>query len=270
VRAHGRIDEAGGLGTDGHACWAFDHPEEFVDASLDYLTDGLRYGQRLAYVGSEPVAEQRERLDPLGDVGRMVDTGALLLFELSDLYRVGEPVDAEMQIAAYSAAADAALADGYTGLRVAAQATGLVAEPETWEAHVRWESAADRALPPRSLSAFCGYRRGALPSQLLTDLAAVHPAANDAAGPVPFHLFGEDGGLALTGEVDLFSSEDLDRVLDYACAGDEPISLDLGELGFIDHYGLETLAAHVSRGSCKIHGAPPIVDRLCDLLELQL
>jgi len=267
---HGCIDAASGLGADGHACWGFDHPDEFVDASLEYLTDGLRHGQRLAYIGSEPVAEQRERLDPLGDVGRMVDTGALLLFELSDLYRIGEPVDAEAQIAAYSAAADAALADGYTGLRVAAQATDLVAEPQTWDAHVRWESAADRVLSPKSLSAFCGYQRSSLPSQLLADLAAIHPAANDVAGSVPFHLFGEDGGLALTGEIDFFSSESFDRALGFACGADGPVSLDLGELGFIDHYGLEALAAHTSRGNCTVHNAPPIVDRLRDLLALQL
>jgi DcmR-like sensory protein len=270
VRAHGCIDEAGGLQADAHICWAFEDRQEFVDASLEYLTDGLRYGQRLAYVGSEPVAEQRERLAPLGDVGGMIDTGTLLLFELSDLYRIGEPVDVEMQVAAYAAATDAALADGYTGLRVAAQATDLVAEPETWDAHVRWESTADRVLSPRSLSAFCGYQREALPPQLMSDLAAVHPAANQAAGPVPFHLFGEDGGLVLTGEVDLFCNDDLDRVLGFACNTRESLSLNLGELGFIDHHALNTLAVHASRGSCTIHNQPPVVDRLCDLLELQL
>jgi anti-anti-sigma regulatory factor len=108
----------------------------------------------------------------------------------------------------------------------------------------------------------------------LADLAAVHPAANGCAGPVPFHLFGENGGLALTGEVDLFSSETLDRALNFACEGNESVSLDLAELDFIDHRGLEILAAHTSRlagaGGCSIHHQPYVVKRLCDLLELQL
>lgn len=262
------------MGADGHACWAFEDPQEFTDVSLEFLTDGLRLGQRLAYVGSEPVAEQRERLDPLGDVGRLIDAGALQLFELSDLYRLGEPVDAKAQVAAYLAATEAALADGYTGLRVAAQVTELVAEPETRDAHVRWESAADRVLSPHSLSALCGYERGALPAQLLADLAAIHPATNACAGSVPFHLFGEGGGLALAGEVDLFSSETLDRAFDFACDGEEPVSLDLGALDFIDHRGLEVLAAHTGRlaaaGGCTIHRQPHVVSRLCDILELQL
>jgi anti-anti-sigma regulatory factor len=274
VRVHGSIDAGSGLGADGHACWAFDDKREFVDAALEFLTDGLRLGQRLAYVGGEPVAEQRERLDPLGGVGGLIDSGALQLFELSDLYRVGEPVDTEAQLAAYLAATEAALADGYSGLRVAAQVTDLVAEPQTRCAHVRWESAADRVLSRRSLSALCGYERAALSPRLLADLAAVHPAANGCAGSAPFHLFGENGGVALTGEVDLFSSETLDRALDFACDGSEPVSLDLGELDFIDHRGLEVLAAHAGRlageGGCAIQHEPYVVSRLCELLELQL
>lgn len=272
MRASGCINSASGLGLNGHACWGFDEQGEFVDAALEFLTDGLRLGQRIAYIGSEPVAEQRERLDPLGGVGQMIDRGDLLLFELSDLYRVGEPVDPGEQLSIYSAATDAALGDGYAGLRVAAQVTDLVAEPGTWDAHVRWESTADRVFSAKRLSALCGYRRSALPPRLMADLAAVHPAANQAAGPAPFHLFGEDGGLALAGEVDLFSSADFDRVLGFAIDPAESISLDLASLDFIDHHGLEVLAAHLRdpAGNCTVHNPPPIVERLCELLELSL
>lgn len=274
MRAHGCIDSGSRLGHDGHACWGFDDPGEFADAAVEFLTDGLRHGQRLAYVGSEPVADQRERLEPLGKVGELIDTGALQLFELGDLYRVGEPVDTEAQLAVYSAATEAALADGYTGLRVAAQVTDLVREEETWDAHVHWESTADRVFSPQGLSALCGYQRDALPPQVLADLAAVHPAANDVAGEVPFHLFGEDGRLVLSGEIDLFSSEALDRVLGLARDGDEPLALDLAALEFIDHHGLEVLAGHVNGlagdGGYEVRNPPPVVDRLCGLLQLEL
>jgi anti-anti-sigma regulatory factor len=274
MRVHGCIHSGSDLGTDGHACWGFDEREDFVDAALEYLSDGLRLGQRLAYIGSEPVAEQRERLDPLGNVGALVDAGMLQLLELDDLYRVGEPVDAEAQLAAHGAATDAALADGYAGLRVAAQVTDLVAEPETWEAHVRWESVADQVFSAKSLSALCGYDRGALPPQLLAELAAVHPAANGAAGAVPFHLFGEDGNLVLSGEVDYFSSELFDRSLGFASGTEGPVSLNLEAFEFIDHHGLEVLAAHTRRlaadGGCTVSNRPPVVERLCELLELEL
>lgn len=274
MRGNGCIDSARGLGVDAHACWAFDRVEEFTDASLEYLTDGLRAGQRLAYVGSEPIDEQRERLAPLGDVAAMIDRGKLLLFELPDLYDVGEPVDEQVQLATYAAATDKALADSYTGLRVAAQVTDLVAEPHTRDAHVRWESVADRFMSIRPLSAFCGYRRADLPEPLLADLVAVHPASNVSAASAPFHLFAEEGELVLSGEVDLFSAEDLDRVLELACQPGDRISLDLGQLDFVDHHGVEVIATHVRRlaaaGECSVRNAPPVVERLCGLLELEL
>ncbi|MGN6255187.1 MAG: MEDS domain-containing protein [Solirubrobacterales bacterium] len=75
MREHGSIGSGGGLGGDGHACWAFDHGSDFAAVAVEFLDDGLRAGQRLAYVGSEAAAEQRERLDPLGDVGSMIDAG---------------------------------------------------------------------------------------------------------------------------------------------------------------------------------------------------
>jgi anti-anti-sigma regulatory factor len=273
VRAHGCIGSGSGLGPDAHACWIFDRAEEFTDAAVEFLDEGLRAGQRLAYVGSEAVDEQRERLEPLGEVGELIDTGALQLFELGDLYRVGEPIDPDAQIAIYAAATDAALADGYSGLRVAAQVTDLVAEPHTRDAHVRWESLADRFGSVRPLSALCGYHRGSLPEPLAFDLAAVHPATNLPPATVPFHLYGEGGELALAGEVDLFSAEDLDRVLELACQPGDEVSLDLAELTIADHHGLEVLAGHTHRlaaGGCTVHGTSPIVERLCELLDLEL
>jgi hypothetical protein len=226
-------------------------------------------------MGNEPVAEQRERLDALSEVGELADSGALLFFNLRDLYPKGRAVDFDAQVALFSAATDASVADGYTGLRVAADVTDLVTDPETREAHLRWESFADRALSVKPLTVLCGYRRDLLPAQLLQDLAAIHPAANADADDVPFHVFGQDGDLALAGEVDLFSSEALDRALGFACGAGETPSLTLEALDFIDHRGLETLARRTpgpegTGECCAIRNEPPVVKRLCDLLELRL
>ena len=274
MRAHGCIHAGSGLGADAHACWGFDRRQEFVEATLEYLSDGLRSGQRIAYVGSEPVAEQRERLGPLGGVGAMIDEGALQLFELEDMYDVGTPLAPYAQLAASSAATDAALADGYTGLRVAAQVTNLVAEPQTWDAHLRWESVADRFMSLRPLSAMCGYQRDLVPEQLLGDLSAVHPASNAPTRAVPFHLFAEDGAMVLSGNVDYLSVKALDRALATACDGSQPVVLDLRELGFIDQNGLAVLARHTRRlageGGCSVRNAPRAVERLCEILGVEL
>src|SRR6476620_9945000 len=217
VRQHGCINSGSGLGPDGHACWGFEQPEEFVDATLEFFTDGLRSNQRLVYLSSEPVAEQRERLAPLGNVGAMVDRGAL---------------------------------------------------------HLRLESRADQMASAVGMSALCGYQRGALPESVLGDLAAIHPTANAVAEAAPFHLFGESGRLVLGGEIDRFSTPALIRALTIAHTAAETTSLDLEALEFIDHHGFEALAAHTRRlaanGGCSVHNRPPIVDRLCGLLEMEL
>lgn len=275
MRVHGCIESAGHLGLDGHACWAFDQRDEFTAAVLEFLAEGLRLGQRIAFMGNESMAEQRERLGALDDVGGLTARGALLFFNLRDLYPQGRPLDFEAQLALFSAATDASVADGYTGLRVAADVTDLVTDPETREAHLRWESFADRALSMKPLTVLCGYRRDLLPAQLLHDLAAIHPAANADADSVPFHVFGQNGDLALAGEVDLFSSEALDRALGFACGPGETPSLTLEALDFIDHHGVEVLARHTPGPAatgecCAVRNEPPAVKRLCDLLELRL
>lgn len=263
-----------GLGTQGHACWGFEQPTEFIDATLDFFSDGLRSNRRLVYLSGEPVAEQRERLDPLGDVGGLIDSGALHLLELKDLYRLGEPVDPNAQVALFTTAAAAAQADGFSGLSLATQSTDMVADPCTWDAHLRLESMADQVASSAGMSALCGYQRDALPAKVLGDLAAIHPTANAIAERAPFHLFGEAGGLVLSGEIDRFSTPSLARALRHAHIPGEPTSLDLEALGFIDHHGFEMLAAHTRRlaanGGCTIRNQPRIVNRLSELLELEL
>lgn len=274
MRVHGCIDSADQLGLDGHACWSFDQKQEFTDVVLEFLTEGLHLGQRIAFMADEPLEAQRERLDALDDVGELTDRGALLFFNLPDLYPKGRAVGVDAQLALFSAATDASVADGYTGLRVAADVTDLVTDPQTREAHLRWESFADRALSTKPLTVLCGYRRDALSPQLLQDLAAIHPASNVDLDSVPFHLFGQDGDLALAGEVDLYSSEALDRALGFACGSGGTPRLNLEALDFIDHRGVEILARHTdgpaADGERAIHNEPPAVNRLCRLLELQL
>jgi ABC-type transporter Mla MlaB component len=150
----------------------------------------------------------------------------------------------------------------------------MVAEPCTWDAHLRLESRADQLATAFGFSALCGYKRDALPNDVLGDLAALHPAANAIAEMAPFHLFGEAGRLVLSGEIDRFSTDALLRALDYAQLPGVTTSLDLAPLRFIDHHGLEALASHARRlsagGGCSIHNPPARVERLCELLEVQL
>src|ERR1700749_2009063 len=124
------------------------------------------------------------------------------------------------------------------------------------------------------MSGMSGYQRDLVPEQLLAELSAVHPASNAPSKTVPFRLFAEDGDRVLSGDVDFLSVKALDRALETACDGTEPVVLDLHGLGFIDPNGLEVLVRHTRRlaaaGGCNVRNAPPAVARLCQILDVAL
>jgi hypothetical protein len=62
------------------------------------------------------------------------------------VYDVSPPIDATTQLAVYSAAVGDAIADGFAGIRVAADITPLVADPARRDAHLIWEQLADRYM----------------------------------------------------------------------------------------------------------------------------
>jgi ABC-type transporter Mla MlaB component len=275
MRRHGTLGTVSDLGVHDHGCWLYRGDAELRHAVVEYLTDGRRLGQRLFYVGGKPEAGLRADIDGLEAVEPLLRDGGLRVAPIPALYRPGEPIDPEDQLAIFADATEEALADGYTGLRVAAEVTTLVTEPETWSAHTRWESLADRYMASHPLSALCLYDRDAIPERALSDLAAVHPAAHAPAAMVPFRVYSDPDALMLEGEVDYFSTEALRRVLAAAPRNGSQTVLDLSRLEFIDHHGLLALADHArsfdsGSGGMAIRGAPFWVKRLCQLIDIEL
>jgi anti-anti-sigma regulatory factor len=276
VRVHGDLAGGDGIDVGDHVCWGFDGIASFEQATLEFFGDGQRLGERLAYVTCEPPELQRERLAPLGDLERLLAGGSLELHSAFEVYAPRAPGDASATTGDYVAATERALADGYSGLRVAAHAGELPGDPAAWEIQLRWESAADRHMASSPMTALCGYDRRTTPPELLSDLECVHPASH--VGPVraPFRIFHADAEtLTVCGEVDAFSVASFDRLLDVALGQPGASRLDLGELEFIDHHGLQTLAAHRRRlaedgRAASIVRMPRAARRLGELLGLEL
>jgi MEDS: MEthanogen/methylotroph, DcmR Sensory domain len=144
MRRHGALGTASDLGIHDHGCWLYRGDAVLRHAVVEYLSDGRRLGQRLVYVGGKPEIGLRADLDGLEDVEPLLRDGGLRVVPIPELYRPGEPIDAEGQLATFAEATEEALADGYTGLRVAAEVTTLVTEPETWSAHTRCGASSPR------------------------------------------------------------------------------------------------------------------------------
>ncbi|HEX8745454.1 MAG TPA: MEDS domain-containing protein [Thermoleophilaceae bacterium] len=273
MRRHGHVHTAAGLGLQGHACWLYADEQELRDAALAFLEDGVELGQRLMYLGPGSVEKLRRDLDGLTALDHLLATGGLRIMPLENVYEVGAAVDPLAQLAVYSAATSAALADGYTGLRVVGDGTPLVLDAELWRAHTHWETVADRFMARHPMAALCCYDRRALPDEILHDLGCVHRSSNAPA--VPFRLFAGREGMGIGGEVDAFSADGLLRLLDSATPPDGDLVLELDELDFIDHRGVLAIADHareLARGGRRVHlrGAPPSFDRLTELLGVAL
>ncbi|GAA1756302.1 MEDS domain-containing protein [Luedemannella helvata] len=234
-------------------------------AAHAFLRGGLAMGERVCLAGSE---RDIEAWLTDGRVARAVADGAAIANVVDQTRR---SFDLVTQLDLCRAATEVALADGYSGFRVAADVTAVVREPTNLAEFVRYEQLVDRYMAAEPFSAMCAFRRADLPSTALARLASVHPAGNSGA---PFRIFANpDGGTAIAGDLDMTTSD----LLCAALAGVEPLIvrgelvLDATRLAFIDHRSLLVLARFAAtRGTTLVlRTRKPHLSRLIDLLELR-
>lgn len=275
MRRRGVCSSLRGLGHHDHVCVAFADTDELRREITDFFNDGRRLGQRLLFVGRGPEERLRDHLAGLADASRLLADGVLKIAPLDMVYGEGRPIDTDAQLRTYADATEEALNLGFTGLRVAGEVTDLVLEPGGWDEHLRWEAVADRFMAEMPMSAMCCYDRRALPRQILSDLARIHPAMYGPEGLAPFRLFagGERNTLMVGGEVDYFNADDLDRLLDLTLPEEGRTVLDLGELEFIDQHGLMRIAGRAEdrAGGCPtLKNVPASTQRLCQLIGVEV
>jgi anti-anti-sigma factor len=275
VRCHGPIDRAAGLGADVHACWAYKDEQSLRAAATEFLEEGLEHGQRLVYVAAGG-RDLGADLAGLARIDDLIERGVLELVPHGALYEVARPfADPDAQLERFAAATSRAQADGFSGLRVVSELTGLVRDPEVWDAFARFDACADRFMAGEPLSFLCCFDRRELPEDLVGDIARVHPCANVTGELAGFRMFAVDGTMILDGEVDAFSRDAFNRLLEHAIPDDDRSVLDLSALGFIDHSGVLALANRVDAvadggGRLELTGTPSQVMRMCDLLGVKL
>jgi hypothetical protein len=270
VRAHGRVDRVPDAGPADHVCWVYDDAHALDAAAGRFLAGGLARGERLLVVGEGMVGTLDRETLPFGGTEALLATGALEILDLTGASDGAEEFTAEQQLAFYDEATRRARADGFTGLRVAAEGTALAADPATRPALVHWEHLADDFVARGSgFTALCAYR-GDLCREALHEVASVHPVVHGPDGVPPFHVFRDENRVVLTGSVDTFSAGQLARVLSASPAARAGTVLDLGRLEFVDVAGCRVLAAWAGGlpFPVRVEGAAGIVRRMWSLLAL--
>lgn len=259
--------------TNGHLCWAYDDSAGFDSRARDFLAAGLSSGEQVWYVTPDHPASAVERLRGIRGLQEALHREAARVVPVNAAYAHGGPIDPWAQVRAYAAATEDALAAGYTGFRVVADATSHVRTPAQLDAFARYEHLIDRYMLAQPMSALCAYDRITLGDSVIAQLACMHPETN--ADEVLFRLHAchlSDGQAALAGELDLSNHELFSTALERADlrpAGNKLV-LEAAHLRFIDHRSLMHLQRLArSRDAAVILRAPrSTAARLVELLDL--
>ena len=198
------------------------------------------------------------------------------------MYKPGGVFDANAQVEAYRSLVDGALADGFTGLRVAADTGALVTTEHGHRRFLEYELAVDRVMATAPMSALSALSATAVGERINDLLHAVHPCSHGAE-PEGLHAYfdevrSDDGGsqtttLVLRGEADLRTQAVFDAVLFALTSGSTYRGLHVHDLRFVDVRSLvrlnEVASVLAAIGQpVQIYGLAAVARRCATLLEL--
>lgn len=268
----GGAQHASGFGVQDHLSWPYLDRAAFHRRVREFLSDGLGLGLRCVYAAEGPRESLEADLVGIPDLQSEIGRGALALSVLGDLYPAGAAIDPGETLCTFAAATEDALAAGYAGLRIAADATPLVQSPEQLAAFATWEHAADRYMTDHPLSGMCGLDRRQLSATATTALACLHPVAR--TGTAPFRVFASDShaDLALAGDLDMSVIDDFRACLDRTgLEVTRELVVDGTRLEFVDHRGLESIRDFASRfgATAVLRTCSEMPGRLIEMLGLE-
>lgn len=252
-----------------HVCWWFRGPDEYVETAREYVSEGLDSRQLVTFTKVTPTLLEHTIVSDVAQVGRPADDGRPVLKEATVATRWTSPTDAPSE---FDRLTRAAVADGYTGLRVLTDVNDLVRTPAGLRRWIRTEHLIDRYTLDHPLTALCGYDVDDVGEQAVAEAARVHPFTRGALSPFLVRAADTTGGLALVGEVDSTSADDLrDALLAIGPEIPPRVTLDMSEVAFIDHSGL--LAVDRTAQSLDVRvtlvGAEPLTEWLVRTLGLR-
>ncbi|MCK2218687.1 MEDS domain-containing protein [Actinomadura sp. ATCC 31491] len=208
-----------------HIGWVFTGPDGFAALAEPFLAEGAARNERLMYVCADPGADVAARLDD------RLGPGVVRVASIAEVYGPSGVVDAAAQHATFATALAQAQADGYSGIRVAADNTPLVADEERLAAWLRWEVVADRFMSEHPVTGLCAFDREQADVDRLRHLATFHPLSS-AGSPAPqYRMFAEAGHLRIEGQIDSFAIGQLQLALD-VLPPDTGVLIDLATAGF--------------------------------------
>lgn len=150
----------------GHIGWIFASRSEFEGRTTVFLAEGLARREKLMLVSADP----KPHLWP----EKLMKSGVLTLSSVSEVYGPSGIVDAPLQRSTFLEALDGALADGFSGIRVAADNSSLISTDERMAAWLRWEQVADDLMSDHPITGLCAFDRSTCSTEQLRDVMELH------------------------------------------------------------------------------------------------
>ncbi|HLL53447.1 MAG TPA: MEDS domain-containing protein [Myxococcaceae bacterium] len=160
-----------------HACLIYDRQDDPLATVAPFVAKGLVAGERCVYVvGEHDPARIEQSLVQAGvDVPREVARGALVLMSRWEVSFPDGEFDPAAMIGFVRQAIAQATADGFKGLRVAAEMTWALQMGVGANKLIHYEALGNHLYPGEPLVAVCMYDRSRFPAAVCHDAMRVHP-----------------------------------------------------------------------------------------------
>jgi anti-anti-sigma factor len=265
------------LGVHDHACWVSAAGQSESSRLTRYLAAGLARDERVGFF-----AAPRDRVELIAanlayagvPVPSLIGKGQLLLGSAEEQYLPDGAFDPRRRLDGDTAAVRAAIRDGYQGLRVAADIAWLPAHEPAHRSWLGYEFGAEVLATRLPFTALCVYDPRHWQPQELALIASLHAVRVDYAQSeldTSFRVAAQrDGGIRLTGELDLTAASRYGEIVEVAAERGGVTVLDISELDFVDVAGLRMIArtglAMIRHdGAARIRGASAGFRRLWEL-----
>ena len=172
---------AGGMGREyrqgDHICSAYETREEQLAVAVHYIAEGLARNERCLYA-----AESQDALDAFRhalrghgfDAGALERAGGLLMMTKDMAHLQGGCFDCEQMLAMLNETVEAALNDGYVGLRTCGDMSWLLDEAPGSEQVVEYEALLNEFFASVRATGMCQYDASRLPEGLLSHALDTH------------------------------------------------------------------------------------------------
>lgn len=161
-----------------HVCLPFENDDEKHAATVAFIHEGLSRGARCMFLGTKDDFDELGRsLEDLGICTRRATSrGALQYRTVEEVYLYGGIFDPPRALDHTDALIDAALVDGFSGLRITAELTRIPAYGE-WQKIVWYDAMVNERFARRPIALMCRYPRTMIPAERVRDVLRTHPVA---------------------------------------------------------------------------------------------